>query len=136
MSKRSKRAAAVTASVLALALTLAGTALASKTKIFPTVSLNASQSGHKVAASGTYDRVSTKCHGPGGRTVSLSANNGDSATTSTNGAGNYGVVKFGHFKFNHTYTIRAFVPGGVKSGYGDTTICYDASASTSVHFHS
>jgi hypothetical protein len=134
MSKKSNRVTAVSATALALALILTGTAFAI-TSVFPTVSLSAHQAGdgHKVATHGTYNPKSSKCHGPGGRTVSLTANNGQSATTGTNGSGKYSK-QFGHFKFGHTYTIRAFVPGSVKSGYGNTTICYDAVSTVSVRF--
>lgn len=140
MTKRSKRVAAVTASVLALAMILGSSALA-KPRIHPTVTINAHQVGHshRLTASGTYNNKSPKCKGPGGRPVALVASNGQGTTTTTSGGGAYSAT-FGHFNYLdrggfHSYRVHVFVPGAVSGGYHKSVICYDASASTTVKFY-
>jgi hypothetical protein len=141
MSKRSKRVTGVTASVLALAVVLGGTALASKTKIYPTVTISAHQVGHshKVSVSGVYDNKSHLCKGPKGRPVSVLASNKQGTSTTTGAGGAYSAT-FGHFNFRDragfpSYGINVLVPGSVRGGYGKAVVCYDATNFVKVQFH-
>jgi hypothetical protein len=132
MAKRPKRIAAVTASVLALAMILGGTALASKTKVHPTLTLEASRgANNSIIAQGVYDNVSSACRGPGGRTVFVSARNFSTSTT-TNSSGSY-FTQFGDFHHGKV-VVHAFVPGDVSGGYRHSVICFDASARDTVRF--
>lgn len=122
--KRSRKLTLVIAPLVALAL--GGTALA-VTTFQPTLSLDAfaNRYGHRIVATGTYDEVSSICHGPGGRSVTVYVNGKVAASGKTRGKGNYKIGRIGPFK-NGSYEVQTFVPGSVRSGYGDTHICLDA----------
>jgi hypothetical protein len=120
--KRSTKLTLVIAPLLALVL--GGTALA-VTTFQPTLSLDASARGRKIVAAGTYDAVSPVCHGPGGRSVTVYVNGQSKVFGTSRGRGPYEIGPFGSFK-KGSYQVRTFVPGSVRSGYGDTHVCLDA----------
>jgi hypothetical protein len=122
--RRSKKLSLVIAPLLVLGL--AGTAFA-LTTFAPTLSLDASANrfGHRIVAAGTYDAVSPICHGPGGRSVTVYVNGKAKALGSTRGKGQYRIGGIGPFPAG-TYQVQTFVPGSVRSGYGQTHVCLDA----------
>lgn len=128
--KRSRKFTLVIAPLLALAL--GGTALAVIT-FQPTLSLDAfaNRYGHRIVATGTYDEVSPICHGPGGRSVTVYVNGLAKAFGKTRGKGNYRIGRIGPFK-NGSYEVQTLVPGSVRSGYGETHVCFDAQSNVDV----
>lgn len=120
--RASKKVTIVGAGLLSIVLT-AGMAFA-VTGHQPTITLEANRNHRTIVARGYYDPVSPICHGPGGRSVILYGNQQVIGTGGSKASGRY-VVKTGRLK-KGTYDVQSFVHGTVRSGYGETDVCYDA----------
>jgi hypothetical protein len=95
--------------------------------IQPTLSLQAftkHRTPRKITARGFYDNVSSKCKGPGGRSVSVYVNGSVRAGDVTRSSGRYWTRTDRLSK--GTYEVQSFVEGAVSGGYSGGVVCNDA----------